>query len=55
MMMSWLLRTRDDGCEVACCPECDSEVDTKRTYCTVCGYDIVRQAKVDLAHPTRLA
>jgi hypothetical protein len=54
MAMSWLRKTRDDGREGSCCPECDAEVDTALTYCTVCGYDIVQQAKIDLAHPPRV-
>ena len=54
MVMSWLKKTRDDGCEASCCPECDAVVDPAMTYCTVCGYDIVQQAKIDLAHPPRM-
>jgi hypothetical protein len=54
MVMGWLRRTKDDGCETSCCPECDAEVDTRLTYCTVCGFDIVQQAKIDLAHPPRM-
>lgn len=41
MVAEWLRRTRDDGCEASCCPECEAEVDTALTYCTVCGYDVV--------------
>ena len=54
MVMGWLRRTRDDGCETSCCPECDAEVDTTLTYCKICGYDIVQQAKFDVAHPPRM-
>jgi len=54
MVMGWLRRTRDDGCETSCCPECDAEVDTTLTYCRICGYDIVQQAKIDLAHPPHM-
>ena len=55
MAMGWLHKRDADGCEKDCCPECEAEVDTGLTYCTVCGYDIVRQARIDLAHPTHLA
>ena len=51
MTWTWPLRKRADGGETACCPECDCEVDTQLTYCTACGYDIVRRAKIDLSHP----
>lgn len=55
MRTDWLRRTRDDGRESVCCPECESEADTSLTYCAVCGYDIVQQAKIDLTHPSRMA
>lgn len=55
MVTSWLHKTRDDGREASCCPECDAEVDTALTYCTVCGYDIVQQAKIDLSSPPRMS
>ena len=54
MVLGWLRRTRDDGCEASCCPECDAEVDTTLTFCKICGYDIVQQAKIDLTHPPRM-
>jgi hypothetical protein len=54
MVMGWLRRTRDDGCETSCCPECDAEVDTTLTYCRICGYDIVQQAKIDLSRQPRV-
>jgi hypothetical protein len=47
MAMKWLRRTRADGRETACCPECEAEVDTALTYCAACGYDIVQQARID--------
>ena len=53
MVMDWLRRARD-GRDTSCCPECDAEVDPTLTYCTVCGYDIVAQTKIDLAHPPRM-
>jgi hypothetical protein len=48
MATNWLRRTRDDGCEASCCPECEEEVNETLTYCTSCGYDIVQQARIDL-------
>lgn len=38
----------DKGEDVCCYPECEAPADTALAYCTVCGYDIVQQAKVDL-------
>ncbi len=55
MALEWLRKRRADGSERDCCPECEAEVDAALTYCTVCGYDIVRQARIDLAHPPHLA
>jgi predicted amidophosphoribosyltransferase len=51
MAVSWLRRTSETGEETCCCPECASPADPKLTYCTVCGYDIVRQTKIDLSQP----
>lgn len=51
MATGWLHRKSTSGAETACCPECDAEVDEGATYCTVCGYDIVRQARVDTGRP----
>ena len=55
MAIAWLRKTRDDGSEGSYCPDCEAEVDSARTYCTVCGYDIVRQARIDLTQPPRQA
>jgi hypothetical protein len=52
--MSWLHRTKDDGTEVAACPECEAEVDEALTHCTTCGYDIVKQARLDTTQQPRL-
>jgi hypothetical protein len=54
MVLGWLRRTRDNGCDISCCPACDAEVDSALTYCTVCGYDVVQQARIDLAHSPRM-
>lgn len=54
MAISWLVKRNLEGKDVCCCPECEEPADTELTYCTVCGYDIVEQAKVDLTlkgHP----
>lgn len=48
MSVSWIHRHNENGEEICCCPECDAPADPKLTYCTVCGYDIVEQIKVDL-------
>ena len=31
MHLGWLHRTRDDGADMSCCPECEAEVDTSLT------------------------
>lgn len=50
MGLSWIHKHDDKGNDVCCCPECDAvQDDTKLTYCKVCGYDLVLQAKVDLS------
>ena len=51
MALDWLHRKSEAGEDVCCCPECETEVDPKLTYCTACGYDIVKQAKTDLTQP----
>lgn len=52
MAVSWIHKHDDNGDEVCCCPECDAvQADPKLTYCTVCGYDLVRQTKVDVSTP----
>ena len=53
-MVSWLHRKRDDGTEAAYCPECECEVDPSVTFCKACGYDIVKQARVDMTQQPRL-
>jgi hypothetical protein len=53
-MVNWLRKKRDDGSVTDCCPDCGCEVDTALTYCTACGYDIVKQARIDLTQQPRL-
>lgn len=49
MALSWIRKHDATGDDVCCCPECDAvQQDPTLTYCTVCGYDIVQQAKIDL-------
>jgi ribosomal protein L37E len=33
------------------CPECHSHV--RRTYCDVCGYDLIRQTRDKALHPPK--
>jgi len=54
MAARWLRTTNESGEEICCCPQCASQADPKPTYCTVCGYDIVRQAKIDLSQPPHI-
>jgi predicted amidophosphoribosyltransferase len=30
------------------CPECHAELAAERTYCEVCGYDLVRKTRDDI-------
>ena len=54
MAARWLRTTNESGEEICCCPQCASQADPKPTYCTVCGYDIVRQAKIALSQPPHI-
>jgi len=54
MAAMWLRKDNKAGEEICCCPECASEADPTLTYCTVCGYDLVRQAKIDLSQPPHI-
>jgi predicted amidophosphoribosyltransferase len=37
------------GRHTATCPECQHTTRTDQTYCEICGYAIVDQAKADVA------
>lgn len=51
MAIHWLRRKNDDGTESSACPDCGADTDESQTVCTACGYDIVREARIDPKHP----